>query len=164
MNSQREEIEQYKGCTLGCLFSLYLLLAIGIGITMFFSYFRSFTFKPVDGVITKSEMVPCSGEASGTFHDEIRFKYVVNGKTYYDGQLRNHFAKICDQREVVEELVQQYPVGTKVDAWYDPTTPATAVIDRSLNIVQKIFALVIAALGMIFGIAYYAQSKEKTTS
>lgn len=138
------------------LIIILLLLAGGIGFLVLKSYFRSRSFEPVSGVIIKSVMIPCESEVGG-FHADIRFSYTVDRREYFDGRFRYDFGKMCERKETVQALIDQYPQGKKVDAWYDPNSPKMAVIDRSLGKPEKVFLAVMGGFLLFFLIVWRMQ-------
>ena len=150
-------LERTKISALVWFMALFVLVAGGVGFLVFNSYFRSRSFEPVSGVIIRSVLQPCDTEVGG-FHVDIRFSYTVNHRQYSSGRLRNDFGKMCEKKEIIQTLLDQYPVGKQVDAWYDPESPRMAVIDRSLGKPEKLFLAVVGGFLGIFIIAWRIQA------
>ncbi|QDU79030.1 hypothetical protein Pla110_07340 [Polystyrenella longa] len=133
---------------------LFLLVGGTGGYLIFGSYIRSWSYEPVPGVITKSSLESCGMDG---FAEEIRFSYQVDGKEYYQGRLREDFGKFCDKKQAIQELLDEYPVGSNVEAWYDPDQPSHAVIDRSMGQIQWVMGCVLIGFSVILLIAWLMQ-------
>ncbi len=162
MNSDLDLIDQQfnKRIVSIVLVAALLLLATIIGGYMFLPWFETRGFQAIEGTIAKSEMKSC-GEP-GMYHEAIRFSYTVDGHKYLNGRLRKDFALMCEGEKKIQEILDQYPVGAKVNAWYNPNVPSVAIIDRSLGTMQKIFLAVFSAfVGFFLLIWWGARNKSK---
>ena len=149
-------LERTKISALVWFMALFLLVAGGVGFLVLNAHFRSRSFEPVSGVIIKSVLQPCDSEVGG-FHADVRFSYTVNRRQYFAGRLRNDFGTMCEKKEIVQPLLDQYPVGKQIDAWYDPESPRMAVIDRSLGKPEKLFLVVIGGFMLFFVVVWRIQ-------
>lgn len=59
---------------------------------------------------------------------DIRYSYMVEGRPHSSGQFSFVVRDMTDARE--RRLVEAFPVGRKVRVYYDPSNPATAVLER----------------------------------
>ena len=75
----------------------------------------------------------------------IRFSYQVAGREFHSGNWKWGWTAIYGSREKPTAIVAGYPVGKSVQVFYDPTEPATAVLEpanRQGSLVQLVFSLV----------------------
>jgi len=79
----------------------------------------------VTGIITGSQIV---GERA--FHPEITFRYAVDGHVYdYKTDLGTPgFGNKRSRLDTAERILRDYPVGIKVNVYYDPSDPARATL------------------------------------
>ncbi len=121
-----------------CFLALCALVFGAVGVTLVKKELRTRSFKPVQAVITKSRIgVNTSGDST-TYYPDIQFEYTVDGTRYTTGTYR--IVRISSSgRSGKERIVRRYPVGAKVQAWYDPEESSVAVLDRSISFLPLIF-------------------------
>ncbi|KAA5538651.1 DUF3592 domain-containing protein [Roseiconus nitratireducens] len=129
--------------------ALFVLLAGGISFILFRPLIRTWAYEPVTGIVVQSEMEYCGMEVSG-YSAEIRFAYTVGNQEFRDGRLRPNVAQTCRPKETIAAILREYPVGAKVQGWYDPERPQFAVIDRSPGETQWTFIAVVCGFLFIF--------------
>lgn len=116
------------------------------------------------GVVITSEVVGGRGA-----HPQVVYEYEVAGEVYSqesDLHMPN-FGGSNNKRETAERLVAQYPVGTEVTVYYDPTLPGIGylVISPAWDIFVKLsFGVVILVLGCFFLIHWIATRREKSSA
>ena len=140
---------------MGCLtvFLLMFVLAFGgFGGWGVYQQFRVRHFLSVQGEVTHSEVGVNRSTEGSTFYPDIRFRYTVDGQTHDTGEYRIQVISSSGQSGK-QEIVRRYPVGSKVQAWYDPDKPEVAVIDNSFSFFPVIFlAIGVIVLGFIIGL------------
>jgi hypothetical protein len=139
---------------IGCVTVFLLMLVVGFcgfGGWGVYQQFRVRSFLPVQGEVTHSEVgVNRDGDGS-TFYPDIRFRYTVDGQKYDTGQYRIQVIN-SSGRSGKQKVVRRYPVGSKVEAWYDPDQPEVAVINKSFSFFPVIFlAIGVIVLGLVIG-------------
>ncbi len=140
---------------IGCatVFLLMFVLAFGgFGGWGVYQQFRVRYFLPVQGEVTHSEVGVNRSSDGSTFYPDIRFRYMVDGQTHDTGQYRIQVIS-SRGRSGKQKVVRRYPVGSKVQASYDPDKPEVAVINNSFSFFPVIFlAIGVIVLGLIIGI------------
>lgn len=63
------------------------------------------------------------------YFPDITYQYTVNGTTYQNNRFWNESLSI-NQLPKIEALVAQYPPGTPVPVYYNPTNPKDAFLQR----------------------------------
>ena len=139
------------GCT--TVFLLVFALAFGgFGGWGVYQQFRVRHFLPVEGVVTHSQVEVNTGSDGTTYYPDIHFRYTVAGQTHDTGRYRIQSIS-SSGRSGKQKIVRRYPVGSKVQAWYDPDKPQVAVINNSFSFFPVIFlAIGVIAVGIIIGI------------
>ena len=89
--------------------------------------FQTAAWPSVKGVVLHAQTRQCyfRGAPSG-LSPEVAYKYVVNGQEWIGTRLdiKNH----CAAEEVVRNYVAEFPVGTQVLVFYDPSSPAESLL------------------------------------
>lgn len=144
-----------KGLSLGCVtlfLSVFVVAFSGFGGWGVYQQLRVDDFLAVDGVVTFSEVGESRGDDGTTYFPDIRFRYTVDGQKHDSGTYRIQQLSSSGRRGKLE-IVGRHPVGAKVQGWYDPGKPETAVIDKSFSFFPVIFLGVgILVLAIIIGI------------
>ncbi len=122
------------------------LFGIGLGIFVLFIVGSNYlSSKSVDqwlvaqGVIRKLNIK--YGGASYVL--DLRYQYSVLGQEY-QGFRVSLSPKQTFKREVVQEWMSEYPIGKKVDVFYNPEKPHIAVLEKGFSLKS---ALVMIGLG-----------------
>ena len=140
---------------IGCVTVFLLMLVVGFcgfGGWGVYQQFRVRYFLPVQGEVTHSEVEVNRDSDGSTFYPDIRFRYTVDGQIHDTGQYSIQVIS-SSGRSGKQKVVRRYPVGSKVEAWYDPDQPEVAVINKSFSFFPVIFlALGVIVLGIIIGI------------
>ena len=87
-----------------------------------------------------------------TYVPKVVYEYMVDGEVYSSMQLTIGFERSYDRRQKAEEVLTSYPVGVRVNVYYDPANPAEAALNRDLNgfnNVALIVGIVLLAIGVI---------------
>jgi hypothetical protein len=99
------------------------------------------SWPPIEAEITASRVVegsyrdPDDGRWYTSRQAEIEYEYTIGGRRYTGtklgptGQASN---------EAADATVAKYPVGARVEAFYDPANPADAALSREVGSVGKI--------------------------
>ena len=131
---------------------MFVILFCGFGGWGVYQQLRVHQFLPVQGEVTHSEVGVNRSTEGSTFYPDIRFRYTVDGQTHDTGEYRIQVISSSGQGSK-QEIVRRHPVGSKVQAWYDPAKPEVAVIDNSFSFFPVIFlAIGVIVLGIIIGL------------
>lgn len=90
----------------------------------------------------------------GKLHPEFAYRYVVDGADFTSDRL-SFFEFVASPFNVPRELVDRLPVDTRTTCYVDPTSPESAVLDRSVSaagIIMGMFwtATILLALFLTF--------------
>ena len=127
-----------------------LLLAIGCAVGILQWLLRSYKMSrwpTAAGTITSSWDV-LEGE-------RLRYAYAVGGHRYVGHAVAASGGGASTFDATAQELVEKYPPGADVTVYYDPTHPATAVLEpRNMNNAR--FAALFTVVFAFFGFAFLA--------
>lgn len=115
---------------------------MGYGIMKNFSEARSSTSWPAtEATITRSEVVQDNSGGKIRFEPKISYSYTVDNQAYSSSQVafRGFGTPI---REHADELTATYPVGAKVQAYYNPQKPSSATLMTGANWLNYLFLTV----------------------
>jgi hypothetical protein len=96
--------------------------------------FQSNAFSKTEGQVTQSSFVETSTDfdsGQATYVATIAFRYRAAGKEYERTGWR--FGWWSGDLGFVQHITHTYPVGRKVDVFYDPSDPAQAVLEVGLQ-------------------------------
>lgn len=80
----------------------------------------------------------------------VEYKYTINGNSFINSDIRpNNGIKTTYDRNTAEQIVAKYPVGAKVEVFYNPDDKSNAVLEKKINI----GVLLLYLLPFILGIA-----------
>lgn len=137
----------------------FVLFGVLIGYVLFKSYIRQLRLQAVQATITTSKLEPCP---DGMFSVDIRFSYTVDRLPYKSDKYRDDFGKLSLKKNEAEAILNKYPMGAQVEAWFDPEHPKYAVLDRSMGRVQNGFLIVAAGFAVILTLAYLWRPNRAT--
>ncbi|MBT3287897.1 MAG: DUF3592 domain-containing protein [Victivallales bacterium] len=137
-------------------------LLIGV-VTLFFGFrgvraARASTAWPMsEGAITSSEVKKSTNRrtsggrtyrTSTTYRADVKYSYSIDGKSHVGDRVAfGDYGSSTPSR--ARGIVAKYPLGTKVDVFYDPSSPNESVLEPGM----KIQALFLPAFGVAFALA-----------
>ena len=94
---------------------------------------RFFTvdFETTDGLITKSETVYKHGVKRGEYHYDILYQYSIEGNQQESGQVT--FGPTGLGKHKAQEMVDKYPIGSRVKVYYESENPTFSVLEPGEN-------------------------------
>ncbi|MEE4178634.1 MAG: DUF3592 domain-containing protein [Bacteroides sp.] len=147
------------------------------GVLMFYFFglpplkyaFESKSWPSTEGTITKSEVETWMKDGKTQYGALIAYTYQVEGKAHISHQVGVNSTSSNSNMSAVKSLVQEYPVGTMVDVYYDPEVPDSAALipgvragDVALAGGMLLFAII--GLLVLFRIIKPTRSYSNTTS
>jgi hypothetical protein len=132
------------------------ILAFGVALTAWGVHvareaINSRSWPTVEGTVIVSETRHVSASQSpdrrSSYEPEVAVEYEVDGQTLICDRIT--FTTISFDRAIlVHELLGSYPVGKKVDVYYNPDDPARSVLDQRL----RFTAFLLPAVGALLTI------------
>jgi hypothetical protein len=123
------------------LLTVVALLAVGVAGNLFYqrhdSQLRdvartSVDWPSVSGMVTHSELEaqrsPVAGDKKIDFDIKVFYEYVIDNHLYRNDVVRFDQWRLSNNRK--ELLVSTYPVGKRVEVFYNPDDPDQAVLVR----------------------------------
>ena len=157
-NSSKRSLLKWHAIGIGLKLTLMFLLAVSvIGYVVFQSFLRQLRCEPVEATILTAKLEPCP---DGLFSVDIRFAYSIDRRRFTTGKYRDDFGKLCLKEDEAREIIDRYPQGKKVQAWYDPEHPKYAVLDRSLGMIHKGFLAIMSGFTVILALVFLWRRKR----
>lgn len=106
------------------------------------------SYLPVDAVVTNVSIrstvssVPGNARRDSDFKPVIEYGFEINGQQYTGDQ----YSFVLWGRgnpDYPQSIIDQYPVGSAITVYYDPSDPAQSVIDRSFDEFPMVVALLL---------------------
>lgn len=145
--------------TPGCLIAVLLFFGIafvGMGAFATYEQHRAASFLPVSGVVTESRVEVEVDSDGWSYFPLVTFRYEVEDFVYEAGKLR--LVRISLGESDAERRAARYPIGAKVQAFYDPADPGTAVLEIDVHPLTMVFA----AIGLLpIGIALWLVRRQR---
>lgn len=113
------------------------------------------TYEPVRATVVTSQLTGPSGGTSA----QIEYEYTVGGETYvsdslYPGPLTSGGGPgSARDQDRIQELVNTYPEGKTVEAYYDPTDPSVSFLINKSRKGNALGSLAVGAFALLFGLA-----------
>lgn len=108
--------------------------------------FESKSWPITNGTITSSEVDSWMKDGNSQYDARINYSYNVNRKTYNSTKVYYSGSYSGSNITKAKELVNEFPVGTTVDVYYDPDVPESAALKPGVSGNN----LLMAALPLIF--------------
>ena len=134
------------------------LALIGLLLSAFFrdlsQFPSSLTWPITDGEVTLSEFY-----IDDSFSVDFTYSYDVDGVTYHNDRIIFFEYALFANRVQNERFIEQHPVGTPVQVYYDPRDPSQSVLMRTLPLNQLwspvLFALCLVSTLISWGVAFF---------
>jgi ABC-type antimicrobial peptide transport system permease subunit len=79
----------------------------------------------------------------------VMYHYIIDGKSFVNSNIRpNSGIKTTYDRNTAQQIVAKYPVGAKVEVFYNPEDKSNAVLERKMNIGSWLLYLLPFILGV----------------
>jgi hypothetical protein len=134
---RRTTLEGCQGC-FGSLAVALIFLLVGGGLsywgwTILQDARASMSWPTAEGVIGRSEVTESSDSEGGTsYSPEVTYTYQANG-LLQEGERIKFGENSYSSRRRAEEIIAQYPVGTRVTVHYDPEQPDHSVLEPGVT-------------------------------
>jgi hypothetical protein len=80
----------------------------------------------------------------------VEYKYIIDGKIFINSDIRpNSGIKTTYDRNTAQKIVAKYPVGAKVDVYYNPEDMGNAILEKKLNLGGWALYLLPFILGLV---------------
>ena len=83
----------------------------------------------------------------GTYVPNVIYEYEVGGQDYRNNRVHFGFNPPTSVLSWVEEVAAPYPVGKRVNVYYDPQNPANAVLDKTAPLSKPMRVALYAMIG-----------------
>jgi hypothetical protein len=129
---------------IGCLYAFcavffgILLLIMGVQVAPLA------TWVPTPATVVASGVGVVQTSKGATYQPTVSYRYTVGGMPYAS----NRVSVITESasRKWAQSVVDRYPQGASVTAWYDPKHPGNAIIDHHLAKIP----LIMMGIGLVF--------------
>lgn len=130
-----------------CCASLFATIVIGSGIA---ADLGTGNWETVDGVVTSSSVTESTGGEGGTTYClNVYYEYVVDGNTYNGDRVSFSSDNSCDSWS--QNADDDYPEGSEITVYYDPSDPSESVLESGLSGVDFIMCcfLIFPLIGLL---------------
>ena len=118
------------------LFGLFLL----IGRT---KVRRANSWNVTLGEIVESQVTVTAKGGSPIYGPRIVYEYEVGGQVYRGSKLNFGFEMIPRTRQAMEAYIAPYPVGRRLEVYYNPDNPKQAVLEKTAPLGKNARRLII---------------------
>lgn len=120
------------GClyVFAALFVLMALLMMGVQVAPVTAW------VPAPATVVSTDITTVRSNDGATYRPVVTYQYTVNGAQYTSQRLAP--LTTSASRRWAQSVIDRYPNGASVTAWYDPKHPANAIIDRHFSYIPLI--------------------------
>jgi hypothetical protein len=116
---------------LGCL---YVFCAVFFGILILMMGVQVAplaTWVPTPATVVSTGIIAVSSHNGTSYQPSVTYRYSVNGTQYTSGRV----GPITESasRRWAQSVIDRYPQGASVTAWYDPKHPLNAIVDHHFS-------------------------------
>lgn len=145
-----------ENSTLGLLFGV--VVAVGLiagGAYLYVEDARAVnTFEQTEATVVSSDVR--SGTDTGEYYVEVDYEYTVDGETYDSSNVYPGPGQVSKSRIDAEDVVENYPEGETVTAYYNPEDPSESFLIKQRNTTMPMLMVGMGALtGLAFGTALF---------
>ena len=109
------------------------------------------------GIILES----CLDEDSDGYVPRVAYEYAVEGERYTNDRLYFHTCN-GDSEQAAVKHISAYPVGERVNVYFNVRNPRDSVLDRHMPVWLPIFWLFFALFFILVGIAFLRSDDQST--
>ncbi len=123
------------GCWLYAFLSIFLLVGFGLmiwGAQILKNASASSDWSATQGEIISAFVRESQDEDGVTYHADVNYSYAVDDRRYQADTV-NFGQYGSSSKARAEEIISRYPVGERVNVYYDPETPETAVLEPGVT-------------------------------
>jgi hypothetical protein len=103
----------------------------------------------VEARISRNSHEDSDGDTSYSYSPRLKYTYTVQNQTYTGSQITFGFQKTHASELAAAAALQRYPVGAKVNVFYNPQNPKDAALERKAGG---------AGAGLVIGIVFIVLS------
>jgi len=79
----------------------------------------------------------------------IEYKYTINGNSFINNDIRpDNGIKTTYDRKTAQKIVSKYPLGAKIDVFYNPEDMSNSILEKRINLGAWLLYLLPFILGM----------------
>jgi hypothetical protein len=133
------------------------MLVLGVVVLVFGTIFfdlpkaiASIGWSTTEGVVISSEVrEECCGEDTEGWWPSVSYQYSVSGAEYVSDNIEVQDVGSSNTDSFAQEVIQRYPVGKRVQVYYNPQDPAVSVLEPGIpnNDVGFWGVLIVAVIG-----------------
>ncbi len=131
---------------MGIIFFLIGIAAVALGIWMRNKMLQALSWPAAEGEIIRSEV---EWDSDCDSSPRVTYRYQVGKKFYESSQIS--FVGRSASSTAAQAIVDRYPLNSRVQVYYDPDSPKSAVIEREPNNIW----LGIIATGAVFAVVAF---------
>ncbi|MBN2280877.1 MAG: DUF3592 domain-containing protein [Candidatus Marinimicrobia bacterium] len=156
MDQAKKMMLVFAGAFIGL--SICTILFVFLSKPMMDQYKEVQNWPSVQGTISSSEFDCWEAEkkVDGRYVTEtkcaasVEYEYTIGGVSYINSDIRpNSGIKITYDRNTAQKIVARYPVGAKVEVYYNPEDASNSVLEKEMKLGNWLLYL----LPFIFGLA-----------
>lgn len=119
-----------------------------MGMVTFRASERGQAYEPVEATIRNSRLE----RDENTYRPDIEYEYTVGGETFVNDDLYPGYGYWgSNKKDKHQEIVNKYPEGAVVEAYYDPKDPSTSVLINKSMKRRAIGMMAASGLVVVFG-------------
>ena len=144
---------------IGCLYAFcavffgIMLLMMGVQVAPLA------TWVPTPATVVSAGLIPVQSHNGTSYQPSVTYRYSVNGTPYISGRVSALTESAS--RTWAQSVIDRYPAGATVTAWYDPKHPGNAIIDHHFARIP--FIMMGIALAVVLLVVWAAKRGQAQT-
>ena len=132
---------------LGCLYGIAGVFIVGALLMMGVQVAPVTAWVPTTATVVSTTIRTVQSDDGPSYRPEVTYRYLVGGAQYTSQRL----APLTESasRRWAQSVIDRYPVGKSLTAWYDPKHPANAIIERRFSFLPLIFIGVMVVIVLL---------------
>ncbi len=169
MNAKPISVNKNNGCgtsallLFGCFFFLFAAFVLWLAFVQpLLNWNAARSWPTAQGKILSAKVEVHHGDDGSTYSAEFTYEYSVKGNRYQNN--RYNFFSVSGRRKRAKALVDEHPVGSTTEIFYDPQDPQNSVMSLALGwwLAIALVPLLFMAIGatVVFGVLKYGWGKS----
>jgi hypothetical protein len=142
---------------IGCLYAFCAVFFGMLLLMMVVQVAPLATWVPTPATVVSVGLIPVQNHNGTSYQPSVTYRYSVNGTQYTSGRVGPLTESAS--RSWAQSVIDRYPQGASVTAWYDPKHPANAIIDHHFARIP----LIMMGIGLVIVLLVVLVAKRAQT-
>ena len=136
---------------------VFLIIGVSLVLINFFARKKaqeSIGWPATNGEIThagvrRESSVDADGDTSYSYYPDVQYRFRAAGQEFVGDKITFGMRTGYGRSSKAQEIANRYPVGSRVQVYYNPQKPSEAVLDRSAK--NSVVLLIVGGVMVLLG-------------